>query len=99
MPCRRVWSGRHPAFPWGALAARGDVELCFQQLCELIDLPGVDVIGPLPPEVQLVTVFSAAVCTSSRRRDAAHALLAFLASSEGDDDKRRHGMEPARAGA
>jgi len=58
-------------------------------------LPDIDVIGVLPPEIQLVTVFSAAVCTSSHDGGATRALLAFLASPETDAAKRRHGMEPA----
>jgi len=88
-----------PGVPVGTLAASGDVELCFQQLSELIGLPGIDVVGPLPPEIQLITVFSAALCTASRHGAAVHATLAFLASAEGDVVKRRHGMEPARGNA
>jgi molybdate transport system substrate-binding protein len=88
-----------PGVPVATLAASGDVELCFQQLGELLDLPGIDVVGPLPPEIQLVTVFSAAVCAASRRGAAARAALAFLASAESDAAKRRHGMEPARGSA
>ena len=42
----------------GTLVARGDVELGFQQLSELMHLPGIDVIGPLPPQIQVATVFS-----------------------------------------
>jgi molybdate transport system substrate-binding protein len=84
-----------PGVPVGTLVARGDVELCFQQLSELMHVSGVDVIGLLPPEIQLTTVFAAAVCKASNRPAAAAALLAFLASSEGDAAKRRHGMEPA----
>ena len=84
-----------PGVPVATLVARGDVELCFQQLSELMHVPGVDVIGLLPPEIQLTTVFAAAVCrTSSCPVDAA-ALLSFLASSEAAAAKRRHGMEPA----
>src|SRR4030095_5437181 len=82
--------------PVGSLVARGDVELGFQQLSELMHAPGIDVIGLLPPEIQVVTVFAAAVCTASNRAAAANALLAFLASPEADAVKRRHGMEPAR---
>ena len=81
--------------PVGALVARGDVELGFQQLGELMHLPGIDVIGLLPPEIQAETVFSAAVCTASNCPAAAEALLSFLASPEADATKRRHGMEPA----
>ena len=88
-----------PGVPVGTLVARGDVELGFQQLSELMHLPGIDVIGLLPPEIQVATVFSAAVCTASSRGAATHALLAFLGSPEADAAKRHHGMEPARAGA
>lgn len=84
-----------PGVPVGTLVARGDVELGFQQLSELMHLPGVDVIGPLPPEIQVVTVFSAAVGAASNRPAIAEALLSFLASPEADATKRRHGMEPA----
>ena len=88
-----------PGIPVGTLVARGDVELGFQQLSELIHLPGIDVIGLLPPEIQVVTVFSAAVCTASNRGAGVRALFAFLGSPEADAAKRRHGMEPARADA
>jgi molybdate transport system substrate-binding protein len=84
-----------PGFPVGTLVAHGDVELGFQQLSELMHLPGIDVIGLLPPEIQVETVFSAAVCTASNCPAAAKAWLSFLASPETDAAKRRHGMEPA----
>jgi molybdate transport system substrate-binding protein len=84
-----------PGFPVGTLVARGDVELGFQQLSELMHLPGIDVIGLLPAEIQVETVFSAAVCTASNCPAAAKAWLSFLASPEADAAKRRHGMEPA----
>jgi molybdate transport system substrate-binding protein len=84
-----------PGVPVGTLVARGDVELGFQQLSELMHVPGVDVIGLLPAEIQVETVFSAAVCTASNRPAAAKALLSFLASPEADVAKRHHGMESA----
>jgi molybdate transport system substrate-binding protein len=84
-----------PGVPVGTLVGRGDVELGFQQLSELMHLPGIEVIGPLPPEIQVVTLFTAAVCTRSTRAEAANALLSFLAAPEADSAKRRHGMEPA----
>ena len=88
-----------PGIPVATLVARGDVELGFQQLSELIHAAGIDVIGPLPPGIQMVTVFSAAVCTASNRRAAARDLLAFLASPAADATKRRHGMDPATTAA
>jgi len=84
-----------PGVPVGTLVARGEVELGFQQLSELMHLPGIDVIGPLPPEIQVITVFSAAVCTASQRHEAAQALLSFLVSPQADSAKRAQGMEPA----
>lgn len=84
-----------PGVPVGTLVARGDVELGFQQSSELMHVAGIDVPGPLPPEIQIVTVFSAAICTASRQKDAAKALLSFLASPDADAAKLRHGMEPA----
>jgi len=83
-----------PGVPVGALVARGDSDLGFQQLSELMHLPCIDVVGLLPKEIQVVTTFSAAVCSVSTRPEAAKALLSFLTSSEADAAKRRHGMEP-----
>jgi molybdate transport system substrate-binding protein len=85
-----------PGVPVGKLLSRGEVVLAFQQLSELLHLPGVDVVGALPAEIQEATVFSAAVCTASRCPAAAQAFLAFLASHRADAAKRRHGMEAAR---
>lgn len=81
-----------PGVPVGSLVARGEVELGFQQLSELIHLPGIEVAGPLPPEVQIETVFSGAVCAASSRPDGARELLIFLASPHAEPVKRRHGM-------
>ena len=84
-----------PGVPVGTLVARGEVELGFQQSSELMHVSGIEVLGPLPPEIQIVTVFSAALCMASRQKDAAKALLSFLASPDADAAKLRHGMEPA----
>lgn len=86
-----------PGVPVAALIVRGDVELGFQQLSELAHEPGVDVVGPLPPEIQSTTTFAAAVGIGAEHADAAQAFLAWLASAACDAAKRRHGMEPARA--
>ena len=61
----------------GAVVARGEAEIGFQQISELLPEPGIDVVGPLPPEVQRVTVFSAGVAASSKNPDAARALIGF----------------------
>jgi molybdate transport system substrate-binding protein len=77
------------------LVARGDADLGFQQLSELIGQPGIEILGPLPPEIQAVTIFSAGLSSASREREAARAVVAYMASAETGDAKRRHGMEPA----
>lgn len=87
-----------PGVPVASLIAKGAVEIGFQQLSELKDVPGVDVVGPLPAGAQLVTVFSGAICAVSRQPQAAADFLAFLASERTDALKRVHGMEPAGGG-
>jgi molybdate transport system substrate-binding protein len=84
-----------PGIPVGTLVARGDVELGFQQLSELMHVEGIDVIGPMPPGLEVVTTFSGAICAASTQPDAARALLDFIRSPAADQAKRRHGMEPA----
>jgi molybdate transport system substrate-binding protein len=84
-----------PGVPVGDLIARGDVALGFQQLSELIHLPGIEVLGGLPSEIQLNTVFSAAISCSPSEPDAAKALLRFMVASESEAVKLRHGMTMA----
>lgn len=84
-----------PGIPVGSLVAKGEVELGFQQLSELINLPGIDLLGPLPPAIQITTTFAAGLCTGSTQADAVGAMLAFMASPDMDEVKRRQGMDPA----
>jgi molybdate transport system substrate-binding protein len=84
-----------PGVPVATLVANGDADLGFQQLSELIGQPGIEVVGPLPPEIQAVTVFSAGIATTARNSESARAFVAYLASAKTGDAKRRHGMEPA----
>ncbi|HUY04481.1 MAG TPA: substrate-binding domain-containing protein [Rhodocyclaceae bacterium] len=80
--------------PVGQLVANGQVELGFQQLSELMHLPGIDVLGTLPAGAEIVTTFSAGLCATSVQPEAVRALLAFMNSPAAIDAKRRHGMEP-----
>lgn len=81
--------------PVGTLLARGEVALAFQQLSELISLPGITVLGVLPPAIQIDTVFAGAVAASSGQPDAARTFLQWLASPATAAAKQRHGMAPA----
>jgi molybdate transport system substrate-binding protein len=85
-----------PGVPVGTLIARGDVELGFQQHSELLNVPGIEIIGILPPAVEITTVFAAAACTTARNGAAARNVLAFFGSPAADAAKRRNGMAPAR---
>jgi molybdate transport system substrate-binding protein len=82
-----------PGVPVGSLVAKGEVELGFQQLSELIHLEGISIVGPLPPEIQITTTFSAGVCTASTKADAVRAMLAYMASPDATAAKLRQGME------
>lgn len=84
-----------PGVPVGSLVAQGQVALGFQQLSELIHVEGIAIVGPLPAPVQIDTVFSAGVVAGSQNQDAVRRLLAFMASPEAADAKRRQGMAPA----
>lgn len=84
-----------PGTPVGTLIARGEVELGFQQMSELIHVEGIDILGPLPADAAIISIFSGAVCAASARADQASELLDWLASPEADAVKRREGMEPA----
>lgn len=88
-----------PGVPVGSLVAKGDVALGFQQLSELLHVPGIAIVGPLPDAVQITTIFAAAVPSgvdpASAQAAAVQALLAFMVSPEATDAKIRQGMPPA----
>ncbi len=84
-----------PGVPVGALVARGEVELGFQQRSELMHLSGIDVIGEMPAGARILTTFSAALCAASAQPQAVRELLDFMCAPGMAAVKRRHGMEPA----
>ena len=88
-----------PNEPVGAVVARGDAEIGFQQISELRAVQGVDVVGPLPPDLQKITMFSAGIATVSKEPDAGKALIQFLKSPEAGAVIARSGMEPIAGGA
>jgi molybdate transport system substrate-binding protein len=81
--------------PAGAVVARGEAEIGFQQMSELLPVPGIDVIGPLPAEVQQITVFSAGLHARAQAPDAARMLVGFLKAPAAAPVIRKKGMEPA----
>jgi molybdate transport system substrate-binding protein len=80
--------------PVGSLVARGDIDLGFQQMSELGG-DGIDVVGLLPSEIQMMTTFSGGVAQTSAQPDAARALLTFMATPAVREIKRAHGMDAA----
>ena len=83
-----------PDVPIGEVVARGDAEIGFQQVSELLPVTGIDYLGPLPADIQEVTVFSAGVHKAAGTTDAARALLKFLTAPEAAAIIRKTGMEP-----
>ena len=82
-----------PGTPVAALVARGDAALGFQQISELISAPGIDVIGELPKEIQVVTIFSGGVAQTAADADGAREVLQFMSAPDTAAIKQRHGME------
>jgi molybdate transport system substrate-binding protein len=78
----------------GALAASGEVELAVQQVSELMQVKGIDLIGPLPAELQKLTVFSAGIFAEAKNPHGAAALLAFLSTPETAAVIKAKGLEP-----
>jgi len=78
----------------GTVVARGDAEIGFQQVSELLPIEGIDYVGPLPSEMQRITVFSAGVAAGSTEQSAAMTLIKFLASAPAALAISKSGMEP-----
>ena len=74
--------------------AKGDAEIGIQQIAEILPVPGVDLVGPLPAELQQVTAFSAAVAANAREPELARRFIGFLASAAAAPVITAHGMEP-----
>jgi molybdate transport system substrate-binding protein len=87
-----------PAEPVAGVVARGDAEIGFQQFSEMLPIAGIDIVGPLPPELQKSTVFSAGIAAVSKEPDAGKALIKFLASPAASAAIIKSGLEPIAAG-
>jgi molybdate transport system substrate-binding protein len=84
-----------PGVPVGSLVAKGEVELGFQQLSELIHMQGIELLGNLPDAIQITTTFSAAIGQASAHKAEARALLTFLTSDQAAVAILRQGMKPS----
>jgi len=80
--------------PVAAVVARGEAEIGFQQVPELINVPGADFVGTVPPEVQPPTYFIGALTTNARQPEAAVALLRFLSSKDAAPVIAKAGLKP-----
>jgi molybdate transport system substrate-binding protein len=83
-----------PGLGVGATLARGEGEIGFTQMSELMSVEGIQYLGPLPADVQFVTVFSAGLHASAPAPDPARALLKFMTGPEAAPVLKSHGMEP-----
>jgi molybdate transport system substrate-binding protein len=83
-----------PAEPVAGVVARGDAEIGLQQISEMRPVKGVDIVGPLPPELQKITVFSAGIATGAKEPEAGRELIKYLASAAARDAIIHSGMEP-----
>jgi molybdate transport system substrate-binding protein len=79
----------------GTLIANGDAEVGFQQISELVHFAGIDYVGPLPGELQRMTMFSSGIHSGAKQADAAKALVKFLTAPAAGPVIRKHGLEPA----
>src|SRR5262249_22321257 len=84
-----------PGVPAGSLVAKGEAEIGFQQISELMPVKGIDLIGPLPDEIQEITVFSGGVHASATQPDAARALLRYIPSPAAVPVIKSKGLDPA----
>lgn len=84
-----------PGLAVGEVVARGEAEIGFQQVSELLPIAGITFVGPLPSEIQINTVYSGGIHTGAKAPDAAMALLNFLKSPAALSAIKKAGMEPS----
>jgi molybdate transport system substrate-binding protein len=80
-----------------ATVATGEVEIAIRPVSELVNVPGIDFVGPVPEEVQYLSIFSAAIVAGSQQVDAGQRLIHFLGSEAADAAIRRNGMDPVKS--
>ena len=80
----------------GPIVARGDAEMAIQQISALKPYSGVDVVGPLPDELQLVTILSAGIGTAGKEPETVKAFVAYMSTPEAIAVIKAKGLEPGR---
>lgn len=89
-----------PATPVAEIVAKGEAEIGFQQISELKPVAGIEIVGPLPAELQKITVFSAGIATAAREPEAGRTLIKFLSSSPvAREEIIKSGLDPMTPGA
>jgi molybdate transport system substrate-binding protein len=77
-----------------AAVADGRTEIGIQQMAEIVPVPGVDLVGPIPRDIQHTTAFAAAVVSAGQNAASAREFLTYFSSPTASDIIRKHGMEP-----
>jgi molybdate transport system substrate-binding protein len=86
-----------PGTPVATVIRSGEAEIGFQQVSELIHETGIDFLGPIPAEIQNITVFSSGISTGAKAQTEAKALQKFLTAPAAAPVIKKHGLErPAR---
>jgi len=97
-PRVRVTGSQFPVATTGTVAplvASGEAEIGFQQISEIAHADGIDYVGPLPPDLQLISVFTAGVHTNAPHPDEARALVKFLTTPTAVAVMKKHGLQAA----
>jgi molybdate transport system substrate-binding protein len=91
---KSILNARAATTPNAEIVARGEAELGIQLISEIVSVPGAELLGPLPPELQATSVISAGIVTTASEPDAARVLLKFLTSPAAAAVIKASGMEP-----
>jgi molybdate transport system substrate-binding protein len=78
----------------GTIIANGDVDIGIQQVSELAHFTGVDFVGPLPADIQKMTIFSSGIAANAKQAAAAEALIKFITTPDAGQAFKKRGMEP-----
>jgi molybdate transport system substrate-binding protein len=95
MQAKSKYGAGGPAGLAGLMVLRGEAEIGIQQMAELMAVDGIDVVGPLPSEIQMVTPFVAAIPTNASHAAAGRAVIAFLTTPDAKRVLKARGLDPA----